>query len=69
VVRLLTGTHMAMRMRWLWPALSRLGSRTLMTLCAMLFVIDLVLPDPLPFVDEIILGVTTLLLARRRDRR
>jgi uncharacterized protein DUF6116 len=54
--------------RWLWPALSRLGSRTLLMLCALLFVIDLILPDPLPFVDEIILGVTTLLLARRRDR-
>ena len=58
-----------MRMRLLWPVLSRLGSRTLMMLCGVLFVIDLVVPDPLPFVDEIILGVTTLLLARRRDRR
>ena len=58
-----------MRMRWLWPVLSRLGSRTLLMLCVMLFVIDLLVPDPLPFVDEIILGVTTLLLARRRDGR
>jgi Family of unknown function (DUF6116) len=58
-----------MRMRWLSPVLSRLGSRTLLTLCAVLFVIDLLVPDPLPFVDEIILGVTTLLLARRRDGR
>ena len=58
-----------MRMRWLWPVLSRLGSRTLLMLCALLFVIDLVVPDPLPFVDEIILGATTLLLARRRDRQ
>ena len=58
-----------MRMRWLWPVLSRLGSRTLLTLCALLFVVDLLVPDPLPFVDEIILGVTTLLLARRRDGR
>jgi uncharacterized membrane protein len=55
-----------MATRWLWPALSRLSSRTLLALCATLFVIDLVIPDPLPFVDEIILGVTTLLLARRR---
>jgi hypothetical protein len=55
--------------RWVWPFLSKLGSRTLLTLCAVLFVIDLLVPDPLPFVDEVILGVTTLLLARRRDRR
>jgi len=55
-------------MGWVWPALSRLGSRTLLLLAAALFVIDLLVPDPLPFVDEIILGVTTLLLARRRDR-
>jgi hypothetical protein len=56
-------------MQWLWPVLSRLGSRTLLGLCAALFAIDLVIPDPLPFVDEILLGVTTLLLARRRDRK
>jgi hypothetical protein len=53
-------------MQGLWPALSRLGSGTLLALCAVLFAIDLFVPDPLPFVDEIILGVTTLLLARRR---
>jgi len=57
-----------MRTGWLSPALSRLGSRTLLVLAAVLFVIDLFVPDPLPFVDEILLGVTTLLLARRRDR-
>jgi hypothetical protein len=56
-------------MPWLWPALSRLGSGTLLALCAVLFVIDLFVPDPLPFVDEIILGVTTLLLSRRRARQ
>jgi hypothetical protein len=50
------------------PVLARLGSRTLMTLCAVLFVVDLVVPDPLPFVDEIVLGGVTLLLARRRGR-
>jgi hypothetical protein len=56
-------------MRWFWPLLSRLGSRTLMTVCAILFVIDLVIPDPVPFLDEIILGVGTILLARRRGGR
>jgi hypothetical protein len=56
-------------MRWFWPLLSRLGSRTLVVVAAVLFLIDLVLPDPVPFLDEIILGVTTLLLARRRNSR
>jgi hypothetical protein len=55
-------------MSWFWPFLAKLGSRTLLALCAMLFVIDLLVPDPLPFVDELILGVTTLLLARRRNK-
>ena len=55
-------------MRWFWPLLSKLGSRTLVTLCAGLFLIDLMVPDPLPFVDEIVLAVTTIILARRRGR-
>ena len=53
-------------MRWLLLALPRLGSRTLAVLCAVLFVVDLVVPDPLPFVDELLLGAAALLLARRR---
>jgi len=55
-------------MRWLWPMLAKLGSGTLVTIFAVLFVIDLLVPDPLPFVDEIILAVTTIILARRRGR-
>jgi len=54
--------------RWLGPLLSKLGSRTLVTLCAVLFLIDLLVPDPLPFIDELILAVTTIILARRRGR-
>jgi len=37
-----------------------------------LFVVDFVVPDLIPFVDEILLGLATLLLAslrRRRDER
>jgi len=56
------------RTRWVLPVLSRMGTRTLTALVAGLFVLDLVIPDPLPFVDEIILGVATLLVARRRNR-
>jgi hypothetical protein len=48
--------------------LAKLGSGTLVTIFAVLFVIDLLVPDPLPFVDEIILAVTTIILARRRGR-
>ena len=55
-------------MRWLWPMLAKLGSGTLVTIFAVLFVIDLLVPDPLPFVDEVILAVTTIILARRRGR-
>jgi len=52
-------------MRWLWPLFARFGTRTLAILCAVLFVIDLVIPDPLPFVDELLLGLATILLTRR----
>jgi hypothetical protein len=33
------------------------------------FVVDLVIPDFIPFVDEILLGLGTLLLSRLRTRR
>ena len=38
----------------------------LLALTATLFVIDLVFPDVVPWVDEILLGLGTLLLARLR---
>jgi hypothetical protein len=56
------------RTRWVLPLLSRMSTRTLAALVAGLFVVDMLVPDPLPFVDEIVLGVATLLLARRRNR-
>ncbi len=34
-----------------------------------LFVVDVVIPDMVPFVDEILLGLATLLLASLRGRR
>ena len=55
-------------MRWFGALLSRLGSKTLVILCALLFVVDLVIPDPVPFVDELLLGAATLLLSRWRQR-
>lgn len=47
----------------------RLRFPHLFLLIAMLFVLDLLVPDLLPFVDEILLGLGTVLLAgwRRRE--
>ena len=38
----------------------------LFTLTATLFVLDLVIPDLIPFVDEILLGLLTVLLGSMR---
>lgn len=46
--------------------LSSLQSWQLALLAALLLLVDLVVPDPLPFVDEALLAVLTYLLARRR---
>lgn len=48
--------------------LEQLKSSQLLSLLAGLLVLDLIIPDPLPFVDEIILGVLTLLVARWKMR-
>lgn len=42
---------------------------TLLAITAGLFVIDLVVPDPIPLLDEVLLGMVTLVLARWKDRR
>lgn len=41
----------------------------LATLTAGLFVLDLLIPDVIPFVDEILLGLATLLLTNLRSRK
>lgn len=46
----------------------RLRHPTLFKLTALLFVLDLVIPDMIPFADEILLGLGTLLLANWKDR-
>ena len=50
---------------------SRLRFPKLLALAAAVFVADLIFPDVIPFVDEILLGLITLLLAmlKRRDPR
>ena len=47
----------------------RLRFRTLFLVTASLFVLDVAIPDFLPFVDEILLGLGTLLLAALRKPR
>ena len=42
---------------------------TLFKITAALFAITLVVPDPIPFVDEILLGLGTLLLANWKNRK
>ena len=51
--------------------LRRLNLRfpTLFMLLALLTAVDLIVPDPLPLVDEIGLALLTLLLAVWRERR
>ncbi len=43
--------------------------RTLFLLMSGLFVVDLLLPDFLPFIDELLLGLMTLLLAAWKKQR
>ena len=48
---------------------SKLSFPRLFALTAALFAIDLVVPDLVPFVDELLLGLGTLLLANFRKRK
>ncbi|HEX9633137.1 MAG TPA: DUF6116 family protein [Gemmatimonadales bacterium] len=47
----------------------RLRYPRLLALTAALFVADLLFPDAVPLVDELLLGLGTLVLARLRTRR
>lgn len=42
---------------------------TLFKITAALFAITLLIPDPIPLVDEILLGLGTLLLANWKNRK
>lgn len=42
---------------------------TLLAITGGLFVVDLVVPDLIPLIDELLLGLGTLVLARWKDRR
>jgi len=47
---------------------SALRSWQLFVLVVVAFVIDLLVPDPIPFIDEFLLGGITLLLWRWKQR-
>ena len=47
---------------------SRLKFPKLLALVALLFLIDMVVPDFVPFIDEIILGLMTAILACLREK-
>jgi hypothetical protein len=48
---------------------SRLRFPKLLALAAVVFVVDLILPDAIPFADEILLGLVTLLIAMLKKQR
>jgi hypothetical protein len=52
-------------MRWV----GKLSYPKLFTVFALLFAADVLLPDPIPFADELLLGLGTLLFAGWKDRR
>jgi hypothetical protein len=52
-------------LRWL----GRLGYPRLFLLAAGLFVADVIVPDFIPFADELLLGLGTLLLANWKNRK
>ena len=52
-------------LRWL----GKLSYPRLFLVAAVLFVVDLVVPDVVPFADELLLGLGTLLLANWKRRK
>ena len=47
----------------------RLRFPTLFLITLGLFAVDMIVPDPIPFIDEIMLGLATMLFASWRKRR
>jgi hypothetical protein len=54
---------------WFQRFASGLRFPRLLALTAGLFVLDLLIPDLIPFADELLLGLATLILSRLRKRR
>ncbi len=54
--------------RMLTPLVARLGSRTILGIGGTLFLLNMVIPDPIPLVDEFLILVGTILLSRLAQR-
>lgn len=54
---------------WIVARLARLRFPTLFLVTAMLFLVDVIVPDVIPFVDEVLMGLATALLASLRTRK
>ena len=54
--------------RVLQPIVARLGSRTIVGIGGALFLLNMVIPDPLPLVDEFLILAGTILLSRLAKR-
>ena len=54
--------------RILTPVLARLGSRTILGIGGTLFLLNMVIPDPIPLVDEFLILAGTILLSRLAAR-
>jgi Family of unknown function (DUF6116) len=50
--------------RVLTPVLARLGSRTILGVGGALFLLNMLIPDPFPLVDEFLILAGTILLSR-----
>lgn len=50
--------------RMLSPMLARLGSRTILGIGGTLFILNMIVPDPIPLVDEFLILAGTILLSR-----
>ena len=48
--------------------LGRLSYPRLFVATCVLFIVNLIFPDPIPFIDELLLGLGTLLLANFKNR-
>ena len=55
--------------RWIARFAAGLRYPTLFKLLALLFVVDFFVPDVIPFFDEIVLALATLLVGALRKRR
>lgn len=63
------GMRSAPLIRFLTRYLSRLRFPQLFAITAVLFVVDVLVPDFIPFVDEVLLALATLLLGSWKKHR